>query len=121
MEIVIIIGRILFGGLMAFSGINHFTSLKKISAMARSKKVPAPTLATLVTGALLLLGGLSYLAWYQPFVGTVLLLVFFVPTTLFMNAFWQEKDPAKKENKMHGFMGNVSIIGLLLVILNFVS
>jgi len=121
MDILFIIGRILFGGLMVFAGINHFTSLKKLSAMAKMKKVPAPALATLGTGVLLLLGGLSVVAWYEIWWGTVLLLVFFVPTTLLMHAFWMEKDPAKKEQSMHGFMGNVSIIGLLLIVLNFVS
>lgn len=120
MEILFIIGRVLFGGLMVFAGVSHFTQMKKMIGMAKMNKVPIPGLAVAVTGLLLLLGGLSVVVWYEIWWGLVALLVFFVPTTLMMHAFWNAA-PEKKTQQMHGFMGNISIIGLLLMLLNFVS
>ena len=105
---------------MLFAGINHFSGLSKLSNMARSKGVPLPTLATLVTGILLMLGGLSYIAWYHPWWGTLLLLIFFVSVTIVMHRFWKVTDPAERMSEMHTFMGNVSIIGLLLIVLSLV-
>ena len=105
---------------MLFAGFSHFAQLRKMIQMAAAHKVPAPTFAVLGTGLLLAFGGLSFITWYEIWWGTVLLLVFFIPVTLIMHAFWKEQEPEKRIQNMHTFMGNVSIIGLLLIVLNFV-
>ena len=54
-----LLARVLFGGVLAFMGLNHFTGLDDMAGYAGSKGVPAPRLAVAFTGGLLVLGGLS--------------------------------------------------------------
>jgi len=119
MEIIFIIGRMLFGVLMLIGGLTHFTQLKKMTAMAQMNKVPMPSLGVIGTGVLLIAGGLSFIIWYYVWWGTLLLIIFFVPTTFMMHAFWRAQ-PEDKMRQTHAFMGNMSIIGLLLTILSLI-
>lgn len=66
MEILLLIGRIIFGAFFVMSGINHFTNLGMISGYAGSKNVPAPGLAVIVSGVMLVLGGLSVILGVAP-------------------------------------------------------
>ena len=58
MDVIILIGRILFGGFFLMSGINHFTKLEAMTGYAKYKKLPAAKLGVLLTGLRLVLGGL---------------------------------------------------------------
>lgn len=120
MYILLIIGRILFGGIMLMGGSAHFTKLTEMTKEAQSKKLPLPKIAVMGTGLLLLAGGASLVLWVYPVWGTSLLLAFFIPTTFIMHAFWSEK-PENRTAQFHGFTGNMSIIGLLLILLYFLS
>ena len=121
MDILILIGRILFGALIVFAGTNHILQMKKSAAFARMKGVPMPELANIVTGLLLLFGGLSFfLGKWMP-EGAIALLVFFIPVTLMMHNFWKIKDPQKKKMEMQFFMGNMMVVGLLLITLGLIQ
>jgi uncharacterized membrane protein YphA (DoxX/SURF4 family) len=56
MDTLFLIGRIIFGFYFVFNGFNHFSNLSMMSGYAQSKGVPAPKLAVIFTGLLLLLG-----------------------------------------------------------------
>ena len=43
--IILLIGRLVFGGLLAFSGINHFLNTDAMAGYTRSKGVPAARFA----------------------------------------------------------------------------
>lgn len=45
MEIVLLIGRIFFGGFFFMMGMMHFKNLKDMTAYAASKSIPAPMIA----------------------------------------------------------------------------
>ena len=120
MTTLLIIGRILFGFLMLSAGLSHFTKYKNMKMMTGSAKMPLPGLSVIFTGVLLLLGGLSFIFWYEIWWGTLLLLIFFILVTPVMHAFWKA-SPTEKMRQTHSFMGNMSIIGLLLIILSFVG
>jgi putative oxidoreductase len=49
--------RILFGAYFAYSGYNHFKNQKALTAYAKHKGVPSPSLAVTVSGILLIIGG----------------------------------------------------------------
>jgi putative oxidoreductase len=67
-----------------------------------------------------LLGGLSVLIGLRARVGTVLLLVFLVPTTVIMHNFWA-LDSQQAQTELINFMKNVGLLGGLLMILAFGS
>jgi putative oxidoreductase len=115
-ETLFLAGRILLGGYYIMGGIQHLTRMKPTVWYARSKGVPAPDLAVPGTGAMLILGGLSLLLGLYPVVGVALIVLFLVPTTFTMHAFWAEPVD-KRQGQMINFMKNVALIGAALMLL----
>ena len=113
-----ILGRIIFGGYFLYSGINHFTKEKMLTGYTKAKGVAYPRAAVLLTGIMLIVGGLGILFDYNLQASAVLLLVFMVPTTFMMHNFWKSgTDPMHKMNDQVSFMKNIALIGALLMML----
>jgi len=113
---IFVIGRIIFGLYFIFNAFNHITHVGAMSAYAKSKGVPAAPLAVVVTGFLLLLGGLSMILGLYPIIGIILLLIFFIPVSFWMHAFWAIEDPQRKMVDQINFMKNMALIGALLML-----
>ncbi len=112
-----IIGRIIVGIYYAYSGIEHFILLHPMSQYAAAKGVPIPELAVAFTGILLLIGGISILLGVYPWVGVLSLIIFFVPVTFIMHAFWKVQDPTVRMGEMINFMKNMGLMGSALIFL----
>lgn len=117
MMIAYLIGRIIFAGFFIMAGFNHFASLNSMSGYVKAKGVPAPSLAMGGSGVLLILGGLSLLLGFDPVIGIILLIIFFLGVTPVMHAFWKVEDPAARMGERVNFMKNVALIGALLMML----
>lgn len=117
MEIAFLIGRIILGIYYLFNASNHFMQLEMMSGYAGSKGVPAPKLAVIVTGLLLVIGGLSILTGYQPVIGVIALVVFFLPVTFLMHNFWAVKDQQMKMMEMTQFVKNMGLMSSALMFL----
>jgi uncharacterized membrane protein YphA (DoxX/SURF4 family) len=111
MEILLLVGRIVFGAFFVMSGFNHFANVKMMSGYAASKGVPAPALAVVGTGVLLVAGGLSVILGFLPVVGLLLLILFLVPTAFLMHDFWTVKDPMMRAGEQVNFLKNVALAG----------
>jgi putative oxidoreductase len=112
--VVLLIGRILYGGFFLISGINHFTKMSSYKPYVASKGVPAPALAVVVSGLLLFLGGLSVLVGFWPYIGLLLIVVFLLGATPAMHNFWKATDPMARMNDQINFMKNVALLGAAL-------
>lgn len=117
MDVLFLIGRVLFGGYFIMSGINHFVKYTMMSQYTGSKGVPAPGLAVGGSGLLILLGGLSVLLGFWPEIGLWLLVAFLVLVTPKMHNFWAVTDPNQKMVEMVNFTKNVALIGAALMML----
>ncbi|MGH3678846.1 MAG: DoxX family membrane protein [Natronosporangium sp.] len=117
MDVVILIGRILFVVLMLGSAWNHFSQAKGMTEYAQSKGVPMPGPAVLGGGVLLALGGLSVLLGIWPDLGALLLVLFLLPTAVLMHGFWRESDPQARQAEMIQFMKDLSLGGAALMLL----
>lgn len=109
MEIVFLIARIVLGIYYIFNGSNHFMRLGMMKGYAASKGVPLPGLAVPVTGAMLILGGLSIITGYQPAIGSLLIILFLVPVAFIMHNFWAISDMQMKMVEMVNFMKNLAL------------
>ena len=105
------IGRALFGGYFLYNGINHFLNRKMLTDYARSKQVPMADAAVPVSGALILLGGLSLLMGKQPKVGASLITTFLFGVTPQVHAFWTIDDEAQRTQELVNFTKNLALIG----------
>jgi uncharacterized membrane protein YphA (DoxX/SURF4 family) len=112
-----ILGQIIFGGYFIYSGFNHFKNEKSFTAYAKSKGIPSPRLAVLLTGAMLLAGGLGFLLGINIEESAILLLLFLVPTTFAMHAFWKATDPMQRMGDQVNFTKNLALIGAILMLL----
>lgn len=113
---VLLIGRIIFSTFFIYSGYNHLANLSMMSQYTASQGVPAPTLAVLVTGIILLVGGLCILLGWRVKLGALLLVAFLVPVSFFMHRFWGVADPMVAQNQMGHFFKNITLAGAALII-----
>jgi uncharacterized membrane protein YphA (DoxX/SURF4 family) len=114
MRALFVLGRTLFGGFFALSGINHLKQAEGMASYAASKGVPAAEQAVTVTGLMLLGGGISVIAGVKPRQGLATLITFLVPVSLQMHRFWEESDPPKRQTEMIHFMKNMALVGAAL-------
>ena len=110
----LLFGRLLFGGFFLFSGINHLTQVRSLAGYAGSQGVASPEVAVAGTGVLLLLGGSSVLLGVAPRIGLALIVLFLVPVTFVMHAFWNVPDAQARMLDMVNFMKNMALTGAAL-------
>jgi uncharacterized membrane protein YphA (DoxX/SURF4 family) len=116
MDVIALIGRILFVTIFFGSGFAHLTQTAGMAGYAESKGVPAGKLAVAGSGVLMLLGGLMILLGVWADLGALFLVVFLLPTAFIMHAFWKETDPQARQMEMTQFMKDVSLGGAALFI-----
>jgi uncharacterized membrane protein YphA (DoxX/SURF4 family) len=114
-NIAFLIGRVIVGGFFLMNAFNHFVQLNMLTGYAKSKGIPAPTLAVGGSGVLLFLGGLSLLLGYHPTIGAALLVIFLLGVSFGIHNFWTVQDQQAKLGEMTNFLKNMAILGLLLM------
>lgn len=109
------IGQLLLGGFFLITGVNHFAKIKPMTSYAKSKKVPSPRGAVILTGLMLIVGGLGILTGVFV-LAKLVLLTFLIPTSFVMHRFWDIEDKKEKREQMLFFMYNMALVGALLLI-----
>ncbi len=117
MTSIMLLGRLLFAGYFLYSGINHFQNSKGMAGYAKSKGLPSPEMAVLITGVMLVVGGAGLLMNLYVSQSVLLLLAFLIPTTFIMHAFWKGGDAMAKMSEKVAFTKNMALIGALLMML----
>lgn len=117
MDVVFLIGRILFAAVFLGSSVAHLTDRGAMAGYAESRGVKPGQPAVWVSGGQILLGGLSAVLGVWMDVGAILLALFTVSTAVFMHAFWGEKDPTTRQQEMIQFMKDVALAGASLILL----
>jgi len=112
-----LVGRILVGCYYLQSAFHHFTNVGHLARAAAAHGVPAPEVGVIVGGLLLLAAGLSFLLGLFPRLGVAAVVLFLVPVTLIMHAFWADHDPAQQQNNIINFTKNVGLLGSSLMFL----
>ncbi|CAM3059449.1 DoxX family protein [Skermania piniformis] len=119
MDVIVLIGRILFVVLFLGSGVGHLTQSQQMVPFAEARGVPLAKLAVPASGLLLLAGGLSVLLGIWADLGSLLLIAFLLPTTFLMHKFWTETDAQAKQAEMVSFNKNISLTGAALALFAF--
>jgi putative oxidoreductase len=111
---IFVIGRVLFSLVFIVKPVEHF-SQAMIDHAARMG-VPFASILVPLWGALGLLGGLSILLGYKATTGAWLLVLFLIPTTLYMHPFWNSQEAFSK--MMHSYCSwkNLAMLGAALMI-----
>ncbi len=118
MDVIVTISTFVLAGFFLFNAFNHASRLEMMSGYAGMKGVPLPRLAVLGAGVVLFLIGVALILGLSE-LGAVAALLFFVPVSVKMHAFWTVEDPQAKAGEMTQFMKNLAILsGLLIVFLS---
>jgi len=115
-EVIFFIGRLLLGGFLLYNAYNHLFKTKDLTAYTEFKKVPMPKAAVIVSGLLLLFGGYTIITGVRVTAGIAALVLFFIPVTFSMHAFWKEEGQARMMDQVQ-FMKNLAILGAILMLL----
>jgi len=116
MNAVLLVGRVLFALIFINSGIGHLTKTAAMTGYAQYKKVPAAKLSVIVSGIMILLGGVYIVLGFYADLGALLIAAFLIPTAFIMHAFWKETDATAKMNETVGFFKDLSLAGAALII-----
>ncbi|MFP8891742.1 DoxX family protein [Natrialbaceae archaeon A-CW2] len=115
-DVAFLLARVLFGGILAFMGLNHFLNLESMAGYAEFKGLPAPKLSVLASGGLLIFGGFSVIAGVLPAIGAGALALFLLVSAVKMHDFWNAEGE-DAQNEMTSFLKNVYGAGAALAFL----
>jgi putative oxidoreductase len=120
MDVVILVGRILFAAVFLGGAMGHFTATDAMSAYTESKGLRPGRLFVIGSGVWQLAGALLVVLGAWADLGALMLAVFLVPTALMMHRFWSESDAETKMNEQIHFNKDISLAGAALILFGFV-
>jgi uncharacterized membrane protein YphA (DoxX/SURF4 family) len=117
MQTLFTIGHVVLGLFFLMMGMMHFMKMKDMTAYARMKGLPMPSLSVVLTGMLLALGGAGVLFQVALVWSYGSLVAFLVSAAFLMHNFWAAKDAQSKMNDMVNFQKNLALAAALTMLL----
>jgi putative oxidoreductase len=108
------LGRILFGGVLAFNAIDNLRNLEERIGYAEFKGAPEPDRTVPAASVGLLLGGLGVVLWKLPAAAALGIAGFLAGTTPVMHDFWNQDDPEDRQQEQIQFLKNTALFGAAL-------
>jgi putative oxidoreductase len=116
-DVVFLIGRILFGLLFIFSGLMaHLIGYRQGVQYARMYNVPVAQLGVPLTGVMAVAGGAMVVLGLWGDLGALLIAAFLLLITPLMHAFWKETEEQQKQLQMVNFNKNFALLGAALTV-----
>ncbi len=117
MEVLLLIGRIVFALIFLGSGVaGHLMATEGTAGYAESRGVPSPKALTQLSGVLILLGGLGVALGVWMDLAALGLVLYVLIANVMVHHFWSDTDEMTRQMEMTQFMKNLAIAGGGLVI-----
>jgi putative oxidoreductase len=117
-DVALLIGRLLFGGVFVYNGLNHFRNRATMTAYTAYKGVPAPAAATVLSGVWLVVSGLSVVLGARPHAGALMIAVFLLGVTPVMHNYWTVTDQTQRLGEFINFQKNMALLGAAFMLLS---
>lgn len=111
---LVIVGRVLLGGLFVVSGIHHFGQLGPLTEACRARRVPWPrqslvlaSLFQIVVGLMLMIG--LFVPW-----AAAGLILFTLVASVVMVDFWNQEGE-RRQGSINVWLSNLALIGGLMI------
>ena len=117
-EILFLAGRLLFGALFVYNGVNHLRNYGAVRGYCAYKHVPMPGASAMLSGVWLLVAGSSVVVGFRAEVGLMLIALFLLVVTPVIHDFWKIADPAQRLSEMVNFTKNAALMGAALMMLS---
>ena len=115
MEVLLIIGRVLFSLIFIGAGIGHLVQPKSTAAYAELRGVPNADWRVRISGVLIAAGGLGVILGVWMDLAALGLTVYVLIAAFLIHHFWSDEEPTKT-TEMAMFMKNLAIAGAGLII-----
>ena len=119
MSLFLEIARVFFGLLFINSGLNHLTKLDAMTGYAQYKKLPAAKLGVILSGIVILLGGVGIVIGLWVDLSGLAIAVFLVLAALIFHNFWKETDATAKMNETIAFFKDLALAGAGVIIYGY--
>ena len=121
MDVIVLIGRIIFVAIFLASGFAHLTQGRDMAGFASSKGLPNAALFVQLSGLQMLVGGLMVVLGVWMDLGFLILAAFLIPAALLFHNFWTAEDPMQFNVERAQFMKNVALTGACLAMFGMVA
>ena len=112
------LARLLLSAMFIRSGYRHLVQSGPMAEYAKAVgHIPWPRAAVIVSGLMLLLGGLGILLGFHPRIGATLIFVFLVVAAFTMHRYWALTDPMQRAGQDAQFWKNITLAGAMLWIM----
>jgi putative oxidoreductase len=115
MDVVFLVGRILFGVLFIYSGFGHFAAAEIMQGVARERGAPNPAVTVPLTGATIIVSGIAVILGVLPDVAALLIAGFLFLTAFMIHGFWKFEDPGMRQMEQVQFFKDLALAGAALV------
>ncbi|SFB96985.1 Uncharacterized membrane protein YphA, DoxX/SURF4 family [Halobiforma haloterrestris] len=105
-DVAFLSARLIFGGILAFMGVNNLVDAESMIGYAEFKGLPAPRLLVPLSGGTLIFGGVSVVLGVVPALGAGALAVFLLGSAMTMHDFWS-LEGEEAQNELNHFLKNV--------------
>lgn len=116
MDVIVLIGRILFVLLFLGSGLGHLTKLDAMAGYVQMRGVPASKPATAISGLWILAGALSVALGVYADLGALMLAGFTLVAAFLVHHFWTDTDPQMKTMEQTQFLKDLALTGAGLIL-----
>ncbi|WP_227377452.1 DoxX family protein [Haladaptatus halobius] len=111
------LGRLLYGGILAYMAIDGFKNNEKRVEIAKESGVPVPELLVPFVTGLLFVANVGIVLWKYPRASAGALIVFFLGTTPVIHNFWTMEGKERQGNKIN-FLKNCALLGCSIMLLD---
>lgn len=115
-----LLGRLLFGGMLAVAAINSFRGLEGQIAYAESKNLKYANYLVPFSSGMLAFGSAGIVLWRFPKLATGAVVAFFTAVTPIMHDFWNASGQ-DKQNELNHFIKNGAMLGAAIAFLRRAS
>lgn len=111
---LLIIGRILLGGLFVTAGLQHFFDFDLLTRQLAARGIPVPQLVLVIGTAFQILAGLGLMFGFYVLFSSLGLVAFTLVASVMLLNFWDLKGEPRKTARQI-WQTNIAIIGGLLI------
>jgi putative oxidoreductase len=114
-ELLLLIGRLLLGGIFVFAGIRHLFIIPMVSQVMALRGVPAPWLVLVAGTAFQIAAGLLLILGILVPIAAAGLVIFTIAASIMLLNFWS-MEGAAREGALNGWVSNLGVVGGLLAV-----
>jgi putative oxidoreductase len=109
-------GRVLMSGIFVIAGWQAFTEPGGRADKAEALGLPEPDLLVKVNGLTMMAAGTALGLGFKPKLAALALVGALIPTTLAGHPFWNDTDPALRNQQLIQVLKNIGLMGGLLLV-----